>query len=182
MSKTNWGAKRRGLTVRISSWFVLGVLSSCSSMSVERPTDRGSASATSSGAASSSGSTTSASAGAPAAEESAAGEAGGGPAPAPAFGWCEAQPILAVKCGRCHAEPPENGAPFPLATYADVQRTDARGRPRYERMQSAIETSFMPATFVKLEPPVEPLTDAEREVLLAWLVAGAPEGERDACP
>jgi hypothetical protein len=100
--------------------------------------------------------------------------------PPAAIGWCDAQPIIADKCGRCHGDPTSNGAPFSLVTYADTQRTDARDRPRFERMLSAIETDYMPATFLKLEPTVEPLGEAERQLLLDWLSAEAPRG--DGCP
>jgi hypothetical protein len=103
------------------------------------------------------------------------------PPPAPIFGWCDAQPILAVKCGRCHGNPAQNGAPFSLSEYADTQRVDNRGKPRYERMQAAIETELMPAQFVMLEPPVEPLSETERQQLLDWLAAAAPFGDGEAC-
>jgi len=121
----------------------------------------------------------SAGAGSAPAEHSAAGEAAIEPAP-PAVSWCEAQPIIADKCGRCHGDAPDHGAPFALASYADTQSVDARDRPRHERMLSAIETDYMPATFLKLEPAVEPLSEAERELLLEWLTADAPRG--DGCP
>jgi hypothetical protein len=111
-------------------------------------------------------------------EQAAAGETAG--EPAPALSWCEVQPIIAEKCGRCHGDPLTNGAPFMLVTHADTQRLDARERPRYQRMLSAIETDYMPATFVKLEPAVEPLTESERQQLLEWMSAGAPRG--DGCP
>jgi uncharacterized membrane protein len=86
--------------------------------------------------------------------------------------WCQVHTVLEDKCQRCHTDPPENGAPFSLLTYEDTQVTDGRGRPRFERMRDAVESEYMPATFVKLEPPVEPLTDNERAVLLDWVSAG----------
>lgn len=104
------------------------------------------------------------------------------PPPMPvSFGWCDAQPIIVAKCGRCHADPAQNGAPFSLTEYADTQVVDSHERLRYERMRTAIETDSMPALFVKLEPPVEPLTDTERQQLLDWLDAGAPLGDAEAC-
>jgi hypothetical protein len=111
-------------------------------------------------------------------EQSTAGEAAG--EPATILSWCDAQPVIAEKCGRCHGDPPANGAPFALVTYADTQRLDGRDRPRHERMLGAIEMDYMPATFLKLEPAVEPLSEGERQLLLEWLTAGAPRGE--GCP
>jgi hypothetical protein len=97
------------------------------------------------------------------------------------FTWCDAQPIVVAKCGRCHADPPRNGAPFSLLAHADTQTVDKKGKPRYERMQTAIESDFMPALFLTLEPPVEPLSKTERQQLLDWLADGAPRGEADGC-
>jgi len=107
--------------------------------------------------------------------------------PPPALAWCDVQPIIADKCGRCHGKPAQHGAPFSLIDHADTQAIDSHGRPRYERMQTAIETDLMPALFVKLEPPVAPLTEAERGQLLDWLAAQAPlspegaGGDAEAC-
>jgi uncharacterized membrane protein len=86
--------------------------------------------------------------------------------------WCNVQRVLAQKCQRCHQDPPKNGAPFSLMTYEDTQVLDRAGTPRYERMYDAVESEFMPATFVKLDPPVAPLTDAERALLLEWASSG----------
>src|SRR6185369_11207221 len=96
------------------------------------------------------------------------------------FGWCDAQPILAEKCARCHGDPAQNGAPFSLVEYADTQLVDKKGKPRYERMLSAIESDYMPL-LLKLEPPVSPLSEAERSSLIDWLTAGAPLGDAADC-
>ena len=171
MRTHSWGAGRCGFMARrLAALALCAYLSSCSSPRVEHRASGGSSS-TSHGVSS-------AAAGALPSEQSAAGEAAA--EPAPAFGWCDAQPIIAQKCGRCHGDPVANGAPFVLVTYADTQHLDARERPRYERMLSAIETDYMPATFVKLDPAVEPLTESERQQLLEWMTAGAPRG--DGCP
>jgi uncharacterized membrane protein len=86
--------------------------------------------------------------------------------------WCEVRTVLADKCHRCHTAPPEHGAPFSLLTYEDTQVLDRRGTPRFERMHDAVESEYMPPTFLKLDPPVEPLTDDERQVLLEWAAGG----------
>lgn len=90
------------------------------------------------------------------------------------IGWCSAELVLATKCQRCHRDPPENGAPFPLLHYADTQVIDSKGKPRFERMAEAVSSDYMPARFLKLDPPVEALTNEEKHTLLEWLGRGAP--------
>jgi hypothetical protein len=80
------------------------------------------------------------------------------------------------KCQRCHGDPRANGAPFPLLTYEDTQVIDGRGVPRFQRMREAVESGYMPATFLDLEPPVAPLEPDEKTLLLAWLAHGEAVG------
>jgi hypothetical protein len=55
--------------------------------------------------------------------------------------------------------------------------------PVYERAASLVEDGFMPYPDSSLTPPVEPLTPAEKTLLLDWLNAGAPSVLGDpACP
>lgn len=108
------------------------------------------------------------------------------PASNVALTYCDAAPILALKCQRCHQDPPESGAPFPLLSYADTQvpaplAGDAE-RKRAADMLGAIETNYMPYMGLSLDPPVSPLTCAERTTLLNWLRKGAsppPAGQED---
>jgi uncharacterized membrane protein len=95
--------------------------------------------------------------------------------------WCEVRTVLADKCHRCHTAPPEHGAPFSLLTYDDTQVLDRRGTPRFERVHDAVESEYMPPTFLKLDPPVEPLTSNERAVLLDWAEAGAAPTDGTTC-
>lgn len=95
--------------------------------------------------------------------------------------WCEAFPVIVVKCGRCHGEPPSNGAPFALTSYDDLRQVDAKGVPRRERMANAIERGDMPALFLQLEPPVESLSDEERELLLRALREDELPEDASAC-
>jgi uncharacterized membrane protein len=91
--------------------------------------------------------------------------------------WCQVRSVLADKCHRCHTAPPEHGAPFSLLTYEDTQVVDRRGTRRFERLHDAVESEYMPPTFLKLDPPVEALTDNERQLLLDWSAAnGEPTG------
>jgi hypothetical protein len=100
--------------------------------------------------------------------------ADGADTPAGDADWCAASAVLQANCQRCHREPTENGAPFPLLTYADTQVLDRNGTPRFVRMKDAIESDYMPPNFLKLDPEVEPLTDAERALLLTWLSGQPP--------
>jgi hypothetical protein len=92
--------------------------------------------------------------------------------------WCDARVVLQAKCQRCHGDPLESGAPFPLLTYADTQATNSKGSPRYEQMKAALEAEYMPPQFLQLTPAVEPLTTDESTTLLTWL-SGAPPLEAD---
>jgi uncharacterized membrane protein len=106
---------------------------------------------------------------------------GGGEASSSEPTWCNVQRVLEQKCQRCHQDPPMNGAPFPLVTYEDTQVSERTGRRRYERIYGAVESEYMPATFIKLNPPVQPLTDDERSILLEWAAAGGELTGGDAC-
>jgi hypothetical protein len=92
--------------------------------------------------------------------------------------FCDAEPIIANKCQRCHDQPTRNGAPFPLLTYADTQvSTPTPGDPerkRYQDMWLAVEQGEMPYRALTLDPPVQGLTCEERTTLLTWLREDAP--------
>jgi uncharacterized membrane protein len=88
--------------------------------------------------------------------------------------FCEARTVLRDKCQRCHQEPTLNGAPFPLLTYDDTQVVDRKGVPRFEKMKAAIESDYMPPTYLELDPAVEPLSPSERAALLGWLASDPP--------
>jgi hypothetical protein len=65
-------------------------------------------------------------------------------------------------CTRCHTSPPQNGAPFSLATYNDVLLHIGRVRAR--------------ATVTKTMPPSAPFpSDSERNDLQTWIDDGAIE-------
>ena len=66
------------------------------------------------------------------------------------------------------------GAPFALLTYADTQVRDSKGDPRFLRISRALEAQIMPPLYLKLDPPVESLTDSERVTLLDWCAEAAP--------
>ena len=88
---------------------------------------------------------------------------------------CDVEQVLVDKCQRCHQNPPQNNAPFPLVTYADTQVLYF-STVTFAAMRSAISTNFMPLT-----PP--DLTLEERETIMKWLCACAPsEPPGTTCP
>jgi hypothetical protein len=100
--------------------------------------------------------------------------------------WCEssadepsAYRVMAV-CRRCHQDPPLQFAPFPLLTWDDTQQPfGVSGRLRHERMFEVVRDDVMPFRFSTIEPPVEPLSPADKATLLNWLAQGAqPLGGR----
>lgn len=89
--------------------------------------------------------------------------------------WCAVERVLERRCLRCHGSPTNHGAPFSLVTHSDVTREypPASGMWLTDRMTHAIRHRVMPPTTLPLDPPVEPLTGAEKDTLLAWLEEGA---------
>lgn len=84
----------------------------------------------------------------------------------------EVDDILKRKCRRCHTTPRAHGAPFPLLTWQDTQKP-RHGKTIAAFMGTAVRSGFMPYR-IRLEPPVEKLTDAEKSLLLDWVDSGAP--------
>lgn len=82
--------------------------------------------------------------------------------------YADVSPIIAEKCLRCHTDPPENGAPIALDSYAKI----VAERSEVERV---LTRRLMPLLDPDLMPPVEDLTTQERNLLIQWLQAGAPE-------
>jgi len=104
-----------------------------------------------------------------------------GATPEPSFP-CAVGAIIETRCQRCHQDPPQNGAPFPLLTWSDTRAEQDFGLV-YELMLPAIESDYMPLTELELDPPVEPLSSVEKRTLLDWLEAGAkPAREPSSCP
>jgi len=93
-----------------------------------------------------------------------------GATPAPAF-HKDVEPILQTHCQGCHR--PGEAAPMPLMTFKDV-------RPWAKAIRGALLTGKMPPW--QADPHYgkftnDPsLTKAEKDTLLAWIDAGAPEG------
>jgi hypothetical protein len=93
---------------------------------------------------------------------------------------CDVAQVLATKCERCHSAEPEFAAPYEFSTIEHFHAVH-HDRPLYERVVLVVETGFMPPLALQADPPVEPLTPAEEEILLEWTRAGAPAREREGC-
>jgi len=111
--------------------------------------------------------------------------AGGGGATETLVPWCDAYKIVNCVCQQCHQNPTRHGAAMPLMTYEDTQARYPVSSSTlvWEKMQEAVSKRSMPETGdPSVEPPVKPLTEAQRTTLLTWLAQGAhPEGGLD-CP
>lgn len=96
--------------------------------------------------------------------------------------YCDVKDVLSEYCLRCHSEPPQHHAPFPLDTYESLQAELSGGRgPIWGSMGRAVSTGFMPMTSLDLDPPVLPLPEEPKARLLQWLEAGAPRGDSSRC-
>ncbi len=91
---------------------------------------------------------------------------------------CEVDATLQAKCRRCHMQPARHGAPFPLMTWEQTQAVFRSG-PIWRQLGAVVKSGFMPYR-IPANPPVEPLTDAEKQALLAWVEAGGKRAECEA--
>lgn len=82
---------------------------------------------------------------------------------------CEVFAVIHAKCNPCHNTPTQNGAPFPLLTYADTQEPYGTDRLVYQQMFDQIQPGASPRM-----PLNGMLTDAEMKTLGDWLAACAP--------
>jgi hypothetical protein len=95
---------------------------------------------------------------------------------------CDIAAVLSSRCWRCHTQPQQNGAPFPLLTWQDT-RASYLDTPIWRLMIQAVSTDYMP--FMgdpKLKPPVQPLSASQKQTLLDWLHQGGPPASGVVCP
>jgi hypothetical protein len=90
---------------------------------------------------------------------------------------CKVDDVFASKCRRCHTIPTRHGAPFVFLTWDDT-RQDRLGQPLYAVIGRAVRSDFMPYR-VTANPPVQPLSDDEKKIILDWVDAGAPREDCD---
>jgi len=86
---------------------------------------------------------------------------------------CAPRRVLETVCQRCHSDPTLNGAPFPLVGRSDIM-TKRWGVVVRELMIEELDARRMPLAPVTIEPE-------DRDVLLAWLRAGAPAATTRVC-
>ena len=100
--------------------------------------------------------------------------------------WCSAYAVINCVCQQCHQKPPLNGAPIPLLTYADTQApfpNKTSDKEVWKEIQIDVASGSMPYTGDKtIMPPVQPLTDDQKNTLLTWLAQGAHDEGGQACP
>ncbi len=89
---------------------------------------------------------------------------------------CQVDDVFARKCRRCHTVPTRHGAPFVFFTWEDT-RQDRLGQPLYASIGRAVSSGFMPYK-IEANPPVIPLTDEEKKIIVDWVAAGGP---KEAC-
>jgi hypothetical protein len=82
---------------------------------------------------------------------------------------CDVFAVVHQHCNPCHQDPPQNGAPFPLLTYADTQQVYKPGKLVFQQMYDQIQPGAGPRM-----PLGGSLTDAEFDTLANWLAACAP--------
>lgn len=91
---------------------------------------------------------------------------------------CDVDAILAAKCRRCHTDPTQNGAPFPLIEWSKLFAPYG-AVVVYQAMFKAVDSDFMPlcaeGTCGTFDPPVAALSAEEKSALLAWLSCPLPE-------
>ncbi len=102
--------------------------------------------------------------------------------------WCAAYQVLNTVCQQCHQNPPINGAPIPLLTYADTQaQFFSTEFTVHEVMYQVVLDDEMPyrgtaADGGAILPKVRPLTPQEKYTLLSWLNQGATNLGGEDCP
>lgn len=93
---------------------------------------------------------------------------------------CDVDQVLALSCRRCHYEPTENDAPFPLMRYEHIEVIRS-GKPIRQLMEQMVAADLMPPLDEPVVPKVTPLTPGQKSTLLDWLKAGAPKNAAP-CP
>lgn len=88
---------------------------------------------------------------------------------------CDVDRILKSNCQGCHGTNPQFGASDPLVTYDDVHVVKGETK-LYERIHDRIHDATRPMP----PQPNERLSDADLQVMDAWIAAGAPSSE-DSC-
>jgi hypothetical protein len=91
---------------------------------------------------------------------------------------CKLDAVFVAKCRRCHTIPTRHGAPFVFLTWEDMKQERA-GQRLPELIGRAVRSGFMPHR-IEANPPVLPLTDEEKNIILDWVEEGAPREDCEA--
>ncbi|MBX3228156.1 MAG: peptidylglycine alpha-amidating monooxygenase [Labilithrix sp.] len=84
---------------------------------------------------------------------------------------CDVDAILTTHCRKCHARPPQYGAPMPLLGWDDLQApTPSGGKKVHEMVLSKVANDDAPMP----PAPNARLSEAEKKTLSDWSAAGAP--------
>jgi hypothetical protein len=90
---------------------------------------------------------------------------------------CKVDDAFAAKCRRCHTVPTRHGAPFVFLTWQDMQQ-ERGGQKLPALIGRAVRSNFMPYR-IEANPPVQQLTEDEKQAILDWVDAGAPREDCD---
>lgn len=83
---------------------------------------------------------------------------------------CDVDRVLAQNCRKCHASPPQFGAPMPLFSWDDLNASSERKKKIYELSLERVTDGARPMP----PPPNPPLSAADRQTLGDWVASGAP--------
>lgn len=86
---------------------------------------------------------------------------------------CQLDDVFAAKCRRCHTIPARHGAPLVFLTWDDAQQ-ERGGQKLTQVIGRVVRSGFMPYR-IEANPPVQPLTDDEKKIILDWVDAGGPK-------
>ena len=89
---------------------------------------------------------------------------------------CELEEVLAGSCRRCHWEPQENDAPFPLKRWEDT-RAERSDKPIHVLMGQMVSAELMPPLDATVSPKVDPLSPEQKEIILDWVEGGAKKSD-----
>ncbi len=93
---------------------------------------------------------------------------------------CDVFAVIHANCNPCHQNPPLNGAPFPLLTYADTQKPIIPGKLIFQQMYDQTRPDALPRM-----PLGGSLKPADFTTLSDWLAMCAPpvkSGTGCGCP
>ena len=94
---------------------------------------------------------------------------------------CDVAAVLRDVCQHCHTSPPQNDAPFPLITGNDTHQLFTappyENAPIWQVMGDAVDAGVMPPPDAGVA-----ITQAQRQVIIGWAAAGAPERDGGVCP